>query len=79
MALDMKTEDDTFRILKRIPYEDIKRIRKQELIDIFIEISRGNKLESELDNFEKYGWTREEYNKMFYEKEISPNRMVFKL
>lgn len=52
------TEDDTFRILKRIPYEDMRR----QIVKISIrQITSNTSYKNKIDALTEGGWTVEEY------------------
>ena len=54
----MTTEDDTCRMLKRIPLTDMFRIWKQQYLDA----KHVGELPESIPNFyEKYGWTLREF------------------
>lgn len=58
----MNTEDDTFKKLKRISFEEMKIILERQLLDnISNYVATGRPFDvSEID-FETYGWTETEF------------------
>lgn len=56
----MKTEEDTFRRLQRISYEEMREISKNIILE-FLQGHSVGMFEGELIPYEKYGWTKEEY------------------
>lgn len=70
----MNTEDDTFKKLKRISFEEMQRIRHHIIMEFTSSNGQGSKTCNDIVDYEKYGWTYTEYLKEFNEKFPSENR-----
>jgi hypothetical protein len=54
-------EDDTYKKLKRIPFDQMQTIAS-------IWVVRQTITGKNQDDYEKYGWTKEEFNEVFHIK-----------
>jgi len=51
------TEEDTFKKLKRIPFEEMKKLWVRREVEVGTSFN---------EFFQKYGWTRNEFMKKYY-------------
>ena len=57
----MNTENDTYKILRRVSYPEMRRLRHKALMELIYLNGNGASTTEAIIDFEKYGWTEKEY------------------